>query len=170
MSYGSAGPGTTMNIAGEMLNASAGLKVAHVTYRGAAPAISDLMGGQIDMLNADFPVLLPLVKAGKVKALALYGHERSPLLPDVPTAAELGLPDVVMENWYGVFLPVGTPAAVRDKLEKTLFEVVAQPAVKERFASQGMHGTLGSGAFQARLAKEFPYWKTTITRLGIKAE
>ena len=170
MSYGSAGPGTTMNIAGEMLNAAAGLKVAHVPYRGAAPALSDLMGGQIDMLNADFPVLLPLVKAGKVKAVALYSGARSPLLPDVPTTAELGLPDVVMENWYGVFLPAGTPAAVRDKLEKALFEVVAGPAVKERFATQGMHGTLGAAAFKARLDKEFPYWQATIEKLGIKAE
>ena len=83
-------------------------------YRGAAPALSDLMGGHIDMLNADFPVLLPLVKAGKVKALALYGAERSPLLPDVPTTEELGLPDVVMESWYGVFLPAGTPAPMRE--------------------------------------------------------
>ncbi len=169
MAYGSAGPGTTMNIAGEMLNAAAGLKVAHVPYRGAAPALSDLMGGQIDMLNADFPVLLPLVKAGKVKALALYGGERSPLLPDVPTTAELGLPDVVMENWYGAFLPAGTPPAVRDKLEKALFEVMAVPAVKERFASQGMHGTLGSADFKARLAKEFPYWQDTVKKLGIQA-
>jgi tripartite-type tricarboxylate transporter receptor subunit TctC len=170
MAYGSAGPGTTMNIAGELLNSAAGLKVAHVPYRGAAPAISDLMGGQIDMLNADFPVLLPLVKAGKVKAVALFGTERSPLLPDVPTTAELGLPDVVMENWYGVFLPAGTPAAVRDRLEKALFEVVALPAVKERFATQGMHGTLGRAAFKARLAKEFPYWQSTIAKLGIKGE
>lgn len=170
MAYGSAGPGTTMNIAGELLNSAAGLKVAHVPYRGAAPALSDLMGGQIDMLNADFPVLLPLVKAGKVKALALYGAERSPLLPDVPTTAELGLPDVVMENWYGVFLPAGTPAAAHDKLEQALFKVVALPAVKERFATQGMHGTLGSAAFKARLAKEFPYWQATIKKLGITAE
>ena len=168
MVYGSAGPGTTMNIAGEMLNASAGIKVAHVPYRGAAPALSDLMGGQIDMLNADFPVLLPLIKAGKVKALALYGAERSPLLPDVPTTAELGLPDLVMENWYGVFLPARTPPDLRDKLEKALFEVVAVPAVKASFASQGMHGTLGSAAFKMRLAKEFPYWQETVRKLGIQ--
>jgi tripartite-type tricarboxylate transporter receptor subunit TctC len=76
----------------ELLNANAGLKVAHVPYRGAAPALSDLMGGQIDMLNADFSVLLPLVKAGKVKALALYGKERSPLLPDVPTTPNSACP------------------------------------------------------------------------------
>jgi tripartite-type tricarboxylate transporter receptor subunit TctC len=170
MTYGSAGPGTTMNIAGELLNSAAGLKVSHVPYRGAAPAINDLLGGHVDMLNADFPVLLPLVKAGSVKALALFGTERSPLLPDVPTTAELGLPGVVMENWYGIFLPAGAPPAVRDKLEKALFAVVALPAIKERFASNGMHGTLGSAAFKTRLAKEFPYWQDTIKKLGITAE
>lgn len=170
MTYGSAGSGTTMNIAGEMLNAAAGLKIAHVPYRGAAPALTDLMGGHLDMLNADFPVLLPLVKAGKITALAVYGAERSALLPDVPTTAELGLPDVVMESWYGVFLPAGTPKPVHDKLEKALFAVVALPSVKERLAAGGMHGTLDSAAFKVRLAKDFPYWRDTIKKLGIKAE
>lgn len=88
--YGSAGPGTTMNIAVEMLNSAAAIKITHVPYRGAAPAINDLIGGHIDTLNADLPVLLPMVKAGKVKALALFATERSPLLPDLPTTAELG--------------------------------------------------------------------------------
>lgn len=170
MTYGSAGAGTTMNIAGEMLNAAAGLKIAHVPYRGAAPALTDLMGGHLDMLNADFPVLLPLVKAGKVTALAVYAAERSPLLSDVPTTAELGLPDVVMESWYGVFLPAGTPKPVHDKLEKALFAVVALPSVKERLAAGGMHSALGSAAFKARLAKDFPYWQDTIKKLGIKVE
>ena len=170
MTYGSAGAGTTMNIAGEMLNAAAGLKIAHVPYRGAAPALTDLMGGHLDMLNADFPVLLPLVKAGKVTALAVYAAERSPLLPDVPTTAELGLPDVVMESWYGVFLPAGTPKPVHGKLEKALFAAVALPTVKERLAASGMHGALDSAAFKARLAKDFPYWQDTIKKLGIKVE
>jgi tripartite-type tricarboxylate transporter receptor subunit TctC len=170
MTYGSAGPGTTMNIAGELLNASAGTKVSHVPYRGAAPAINDLLGGHVDMLNADMPVLLPMVKANTVKAVALFGPERSPLLPEIPTTKELGLPDVVMENWYGIFLPAGTPKDVHDKLEKALFAVVAKPEVKERFATNGMHGTLGSAAFKARLAKEFPYWQDTIKKLGISVE
>jgi tripartite-type tricarboxylate transporter receptor subunit TctC len=170
MTYGSAGPGTTMNIAGELLNAGAGLKISHVPYRGAAPAINDLLGGHVDMLNADFPVLLPLVKANSIKALALFGAERSPLLPEVPTTAELGFPSVVMENWYGVFLPAGTPPTVREKLEKALFAVLEIPSVKERLADNGMHGTLGSEAFKARLVKEFPYWQDTIKKLGITAE
>ncbi len=170
MTYGSAGPGTTMNIAGELLNAAAGTKISHVPYRGAAPAITDLLGGHVDMLNADMPVLLPLVKANSVQALALFGTERSPLLPDLPTTAELGLPSVVMESWYGVFVPAGTPPAARDKLEKALFAVLAVPSVKEKLAANGMHGTLGSAAFKARLPKDFAYWQETIKKLGITAE
>lgn len=170
MTYGSSGPGTTMNIAGELLNAAAGLKVSHVPYRGAAPAITDLLGGHVDMLNADFPVLLPLIKTNTIKALAVFGTERSPLLPDVPTTAELGLPSVVMESWYGIFLPAGTPPQLREKLEKALFAVLAVPSVKERLAANGMHGTLGSEAFKARLSKDFPYWQDTVKKLGITAE
>jgi tripartite-type tricarboxylate transporter receptor subunit TctC len=170
LTYGSAGPGTTMNIALEMLNAAAGVKITHVPYRGAAPAINDLLGGHVDMLDADLPVLLPLVQAGSVKALALFADQRSPLLPDLPTTAEFGLPSVVMENWYGVFLPAGTPAKVRDKLEQALFAVIAIPAIKQRLASNGMQGRLGHEAFADRLAKEFATWPDTIHKLGITGE
>jgi len=170
LTYGSAGPGTTMNIALEMLNVAADVKINHVPYRGAAPAINDLLGGHVDMLNADLPVLLPLVKAGSVKALALFAPERSPLLPDLPTTKELGLPSVVMENWYGVFLPAGTPPQMRDKLEQALFAVIATPSIKQRFAENGMHGTLGHEAFAASLTQEFAAWPDTIKQLGITGE
>lgn len=170
LTYGSAGPGTTMNIAGELLNAAAGTKISHVPYRGAAPAITDLLGGHVDILNADMPVLLPLVKGNTVIALALFGAQRSPLLPDLPTTAELGLPSVVMESWYGVFVPAGTPPEARDKLEKALVAVLAVPSVKEKLAANGMHGALGSAAFKARLPKDFAYWGETIKTLGIVAE
>ncbi len=158
--YGSAGPGTTMNIAVEMFNSAAGIKIAHVPYRGAAPAINDLLGGHVDTVNADLPVLLPLVKAGSVKPLALFATERSPLLPDLPTTAELGLPSVIMENWYGVFLPAGTPPLAREKLEKALFAVVEIPfgegaVCRQRHArhawKQGLRGAAGEGV--RRLAR-----------------
>lgn len=170
MSYASAGPGTTMNIAGEMLNASAGLKVTHVPYRGAGPAINDLLGGHVDMLNADFPVLLPLVTNKSVKALALYGKERSPLLSEVPTTAELGFPDMLMENWYGVFLPAGASPEVQAKLERAVLDVLASPAVKERLAASGVRGSKDSAAFRAQLADEFTTWQAAIKRLGITGE
>jgi tripartite-type tricarboxylate transporter receptor subunit TctC len=170
LSYGSAGPGTTMNIALEMLNAAAGVKITHVPYRGAAPAINDLLGGHVDMLNADMPVLLPLVKAGTVRALALFAPERSPLLPDLPTTKELGLPSVVMQSWYGVFLPAGTPVEARDKLEKALFAVIATPTVAQRLADNGMHSPLGHEAFAAQIQKDFATWPETIKTLGITGE
>jgi tripartite-type tricarboxylate transporter receptor subunit TctC len=170
LTYGSAGLGTTMNIAGEMLNAAAGLKIAHVPYRGAAPAISDLLGGHVDMLSADLPVLLPLITAGSVKPLALLGTQRSPLLPTVPTTVELGLSGVVMENWYGVFVPVATPPAVQGKLESALFAVIERPSIKERMVESGMRGTLGADAFKAKLPEEFVFWRNTIRTLSITSE
>jgi tripartite-type tricarboxylate transporter receptor subunit TctC len=170
LSYGSAGPGTTMNIAIEMLDAAAGVKITHVPYRGAAPAITDLLGGHVDMLNADLPVLLPLVKAGSVKALALFAPERTAQLPDLPTTKEVGLPGVIMENWYGVFLPAGTPVAVRDKLEQALDAVVALPTIKQRLVDNGLHGMLGHDAFAASLRQQFAQWPEQIKTLGIAGE
>jgi tripartite-type tricarboxylate transporter receptor subunit TctC len=159
-----------MNIAGEMFNAAAGLKVTHVPYRGAAPAISDLLGGHVDMLTADLPVLLPLITADAVKPLALLGTQRTPLLPSVPTTDELGLRGVVMENWYGVFVPVDTPPAVQSKLEVALFSVLEIPSVKERMMANGMRGTLGANAFKAKLPEEFVFWRNAIKTLGITSE
>jgi len=170
LSYGSAGPGTTMNIALEMLNKAAGVKITHVPYRGAAPAITDLLGGHIDTLNADLPVLLPLVKAGKVRALALFSPERTPLLPDLPTTKELGFPGLVMENWYGVLVPAGTRKEERDRLERALFDVIATPNVKARFEADGTHGALDHEAFASMLSKQFAQWPERIKTLGISAE
>jgi tripartite-type tricarboxylate transporter receptor subunit TctC len=170
LTYGSAGPGTTMNIAVEMLNTAAGVKITHVPYRGAAPAITDLLGDHVDMLNADLPVLMPLVKAGKVKAIALFAPQRTPLMPDLVSTKELGLPSVVMENWYGVLAPAGTPGAVRDKLEQALLAVVAMPSIQQRFAENGLHDPLGHAAFTALLKQEFADWPAEIQKLGITGE
>lgn len=170
LSYGSAGLGTTMNIALEMLNKAAGVKITHVPYRGAAPAITDLLGGHIDTLNADLPVLLPLVKAGKVKALAVFSPERTPLLPDLPTTKEAGFPGMIMENWYGLLFPAGTPKDVRDRIERAALAVIASPAVKARFATDGTHGALDHDGFAAMLSKQFADWPGRIKMLGISAE
>jgi tripartite-type tricarboxylate transporter receptor subunit TctC len=170
LSYGSAGPGTTMNIAIEMLNQAAGIKINHVPYRGAAPAITDLLGNHIDTMNADLPVLMPLAKAGTVKALTLFAPERAPQMPDLPTTKELGYPTVVMENWYGIFLPAGTPPQVRDRLEQALLSVVAMPTIAQRLADNGIRGTLGHEAFAAELDKQFAEWPERFKTLGITGE
>jgi tripartite-type tricarboxylate transporter receptor subunit TctC len=170
LSYGSAGPGTTMNIALEMLNDAAGIKINHVPYRGAAPAITDLLGDHIDTMNADLPVLMPLAKAGTVKALALFSSERAPQMPDLPTTKELGYPGVIMENWYGIFLPAGTPPQIRDRLEQALLAIVAKPAIAQRLADNGIRGTLGHEAFAADLAGQFAEWPARLKKLGISGE
>ena len=166
LSYGSAGPGTTMNIAGELLGAQAGIAVAHVPYRGAGPAINDLLGGHVDIVIADFPVLLPLISSKSVRALALFGAERSSLLPDVPTTAELGFPQMVMENWYGVFAPIGLAPDEHATLERAILAALRSPAVVERLEAGGLHGMLGSAAFKTRLTSDIAYWGPAIKPNG----
>jgi len=159
-----------MNIAGELLGAQAGIAVAHVPYRGAGPAINDLLGGHVDIVIADFPVLLPLISSKSVRALALFGAERSSLLPDVPTTAELGFPQMVMENWYGVFAPFGLAADEHATLERAILAALRAPAVVERLEAGGLHGMLGSAAFKTRLASDIAYWGPAIKQMGIKGE
>jgi len=167
LSYGSAGPGTTMNIAGEMFNAGAGVKAAHAPYRGAGPAINDLIGGHIQFLNADLPVLLPLVRGGKLRALAMFSTERSPLLPDVPTTVELGFPGMIMENWYGLLAPAGVSATARASLEKAALEAVHSPEVAKQLAAGGARGATGSKGFAEKLARDVAYWGPELKTLGI---
>jgi tripartite-type tricarboxylate transporter receptor subunit TctC len=170
LSYGSAGPGTTMNIAGELMNATVGIKTTHVPYRGAGPALNDLLGGHLDLIVADTPVLLPLVNSHAVRPLALFAPQRSPLVPEVPTTAELGYPQIVMENWYGVFAPAGLPASLRANLEKALLDVIAAPVIKERFDAGGLSAPMDGAGFAARLAADVAYWGPAVKKLGINAE
>jgi tripartite-type tricarboxylate transporter receptor subunit TctC len=170
LSYGSAGPGTTMNIAGELMNATVGIKTTHVPYRGAGPALNDLLGGHLDLIVADTPVLLPLVNSHAVRPLALFAPQRSPLVPEVPTTAELGYPQIVMENWYGVFAPAGLPAPLRTSLEKALLDVIAAPVIKERFDAGGLSAPMDGAGFAARLAADVAYWGPAVKKLGINAE
>jgi len=170
MSYGSAGPGSAMHIAAEVFNGAAGVKTTHVPYRGAGPAMADLLGGHVDFIVADAPVLVPMVNSHAMRALALFARERSPLVPDIPTAGELGYPDMVMENWYGVLAPTGMAAPLRATIEKAVLDVLTIPVVKERLAQGGLQGGSGGEAFAARLAADVAYWGPTVKRLGITAE
>jgi tripartite-type tricarboxylate transporter receptor subunit TctC len=122
------------------------------------------------MIIADTPVLLPLVNTNAVRPLALFAAERSPLIPDVATTAELGYPEIVMENWYGVLGPAGLAPSVQANLEKAILEVLASPAIKERFAEGGRQGARDSNGLKARLASDVAYWGTAVKGLGISAE
>jgi tripartite-type tricarboxylate transporter receptor subunit TctC len=170
MSYGSAGPGTTMHIAAEQLNASAGTKITHVPYRGIAPALNDIVGGHIDFLNGDITVLYPQVKGGALRALAVAGTERSTLLPDVPTAQELGYKDVYMENWYGALVPAATPPETIAKLEAAIMDAVKNPEVWAKISANGVYGPQDAKAFRAQIERDIPYWNAEIKKLGITAE
>jgi tripartite-type tricarboxylate transporter receptor subunit TctC len=170
MSYGSAGAGTTMHIVAEQLNASAGTQITHVPYRGIAPALNDIMGGHISFLNGDITVLYPLVKQGTLRALAVAGTERTALLPDVPTAQELGYKGVYMENWYGALVPAATPPDVVAKLEAAVMDAVKNPEVWAKISANGVYAPQDAKAFRAQIEKDIAYWGAEIKKLGITTE
>lgn len=170
LSYASAGVGSTLHIGGELLNLSAGIKVTHVPYRGAGPAIADMLGGHVDMIIADFPVLLPQINAKTLVPLALFAKQRSSMLPDVPTTAELGYPDMVMDNWYGVMAPAGLPPDVKARIEKAVLEALRSPKIIERLQIAGLYGSLDAQGFKARLDADFAYWESAIKKMGITPE
>jgi tripartite-type tricarboxylate transporter receptor subunit TctC len=170
LSYASAGAGSTMHIIGELINAEAGVKITHVPYKGVAPALNDLLGGHIQLLSADLPVLEPLVKSGKVRALALFATARSPLLPDLPTSAELGYPRMLMSNWYGMLAPAGLPADVQATLEKAMLEAMGSPMVSKRLAAGGVVGGTGAREFGERLAREAAFWGPELKKLGVSGQ
>jgi len=137
MNFASSGSGSMPHLAGELFKITAGIDIVHVPYKGAAPAVNDVIGQQVEMVFLDLPVLLPQVKAGKVKPIALGSRERVESLPDVPTTSELGLPQVEAENWYGLVAPAATPADVIAKLHKATVDAMKSPEVKDKLSSQG---------------------------------
>ena len=169
LNYGSAGSGSTMNVAMELLKSAAGVEITHIQYRGAGPAIVDLLGNHLDMLVADVNVLAPRLASG-LRPVALLGPERSPLAKDVPTTAELGLPSVVMENWYGMLVPKDVPAPVRAALERDFLQAMQAPQTVERLSPFGLRNSGNAAQFRARLEKDQQQWGALIRKLGIKGE
>src|SRR5438445_9694556 len=112
LNFASAGTGGLPHLAGELFKLTARIDIVHVPYRGAAPAINDLLGQQVQMTFLDLPVILPQIKAGTLRPIALGAPERAPTAPDVPTTTEAGMPDLIIENWYGMVAPAGTPPAI----------------------------------------------------------
>jgi tripartite-type tricarboxylate transporter receptor subunit TctC len=170
LSYGSAGAGTTMNIAGEQINAGAKIQIAHIPYRGVAPAIPDLIAGRLDLIPADPPVLLPLVQAGSVRPMVVFGTQRLASLPDIPTTVELGYADMIMENWYGLLGPAGLPADVAANLEKAALAAIASPKIQEHMRKGELTGTLNREQFRARIERDLAFWRPTLQKLGISVQ
>ncbi|SNT24600.1 Tripartite-type tricarboxylate transporter, receptor component TctC [Noviherbaspirillum humi] len=170
-SYGSAGPGSTFHMAAELFKSVAGVDILHVPYKGGGPALVDTIAGQVDM---SFPVLSaaqPHVQGGKLRAIGVTGPKRSPLMPDVPTLAESGVPGYNFETWFMVFAPAGTPKPVIDKLNASLNKVLTNAALKERMVQEGIDPAPSTPEqAKAKLAGEMDIWAKLVKERGIKAE
>jgi tripartite-type tricarboxylate transporter receptor subunit TctC len=169
--YASVGNGSTGHLAGAMMDSSAGVSMVHIPYRGGGPAIIDVMAGQVPLLWVAIPAAANYVKNGKLRALAVSTVKRSPLLPDVPTMAELGFKDFEVDSWYAMFVPAKTPQPIIDILYKATVKVLAEPAVKDRLIAQGAEA-VGSTPAQlgAIVSSELVKWKKVTKDAGIKAE
>lgn len=171
LTYGSAGGGSTFHMSAELFKAQAGVAIVHIPYRGGGPALTDTIAGQVDM---SFPVLSAAqghLQAGKLRALGVTGTKRSPLMPNVPSMAEAGLPGYAFETWFTVFAPASTPKPVIDKLNATLLATLQSATVKERMTKEGFEPTLSSPEqAHARIVAEMPKWAKLIKDRGITAE
>jgi tripartite-type tricarboxylate transporter receptor subunit TctC len=169
--FASAGIGGLPHLAGELFKLTAKIDIVHVPYRGAAPAINDLLGQQVQMAFLDLPVILPHIKAGLLRPIALGAPERAPTAPDVPTTAEVGMPDLLIENWYGMIAPAGTPEKIVATLNRVANEAMSDPAVKAKLADQGL--TVAgdtSEHFRGFIEAEIKKWAGVIKDAGVPTE
>jgi tripartite-type tricarboxylate transporter receptor subunit TctC len=171
LNFASSGPGSLPHLAGELLKLTAKIDIVHVPYRGAAPAVNDLLGQQVQMVFLDLPILLPQIRSGGLRAIALGAPQRAPTAMDVPTTTEVGMADVQAENWYGLVVPAGTPAPIVAKLNEIAAEAMRDPAVKEKLATQGAE-LIGDSPehFHAFLESEIARWAKVIKDAGVTTE
>jgi tripartite-type tricarboxylate transporter receptor subunit TctC len=157
------------HLAGELLRTSAQIDIVHVPYRGAAPAVNDLVGHQVQIMFLDVPVLLPQIQAGAIKALAVGGRLRVPSLPDLPTMNELGYPQIEADNWYGLVAAAKTPRPIIAKLNAAAVAALKAPEVQEKLASQGAI-LIGDSPeeFADYIRSEIAKWSKVVQAAGIK--
>lgn len=171
LAYASPGVGGQQHIAGELLQRLTGLNLTHVPYKGTGPAVTDLVGGQIDLFFATTPPLLAHVQAGRIRPLMVAGPGREKLLPGVPTAAEVGLPRLQLTNWFGVYAPRGMPPALLERLAGDIAEALADAAVVQALEGQGLTVTpLRGAAFASFLDAEMQKYRAFVSETGISAE
>jgi tripartite-type tricarboxylate transporter receptor subunit TctC len=171
LTYASAGNGTSIHLAGELFTAMTGTAITHIPYRGSGPAVSDLLGGQVDMLFDSIASARPHVQAGKLVPLAVTTKKRSSAMPEVPTVAEAGVPGYELSPWFGVFMPAATPKEVVRTMNAALIEALKLTEVKARFFVLGAE-PIGSSpeAFAATLATESAMWEKLIRERNIRAD
>ena len=167
--FGSGGPGSIGHIVGEMAKDAMKISMTHVPYRGGAPMTTDLIAGTIPIGIDVITAYVPTMKSGQIKGLAVTSRTRSPLAPDVPTVVELGLPQLLAENYFGVSGPAGLPKDVSDKLAKALADIVADPAIVKRFEELGITTVkMSSGDFAAFVVKQVNDWAPAIKAADVK--
>lgn len=171
INFASTGAGSMPHLAAELFKLKSGVKSQHVPYRGAAPAVNDLLGSQVQWMFADIPVLLPHVQAGTFKAIGIGSTKRSAALPELKTFAEQGLPDVLADNWYGFLAPIATPPAVIAKLNKAVNDAAASKDVIEKLAVQGVAAEASTpDVFAKMIEDETKKWGDVIRATGIKLD
>ena len=171
LSFGTSGPGSMAHLGGELLMRQAGVRLVGVNYKGGGQAVNDVLAGHLDMIVSDALPVSQWVKNGKLRPLAITSARRSPLFPDIPTFAEGGVTGLVAENWWGVYLPAGTPQAVVDNYHAALVKVMADPDLKEKFAGLGVEALATTPAeFRTFLAAEHAKYSKLVTDNGIKGE
>jgi len=168
--YGSAGVGSSLHMAGELFRLRAGIEVTHLPYRGAAPALADLLGGRIHFMLADAPAFLSQIQGGALKALAVTSRQRLAVQPEVPTLTEAGL-DVLSETWYGLLAPKATPEPILDRLHETLRNALSVPAARKTLEDQGaLIATMDRAEFEAYIRADFAKWGEIVKSAGIKLD
>ena len=171
VSYGSAGNGTSMHLTGEMFKQAGGVYMVHIPYRGSAGALQDLMAGQLQVMFGDLLVVLPQVQGGKIDAIAVTSKTRTPLLPNVPTVAESGLPGFEALSWQGVFAPAGTPPAVVERLNREINKALASADMVEYFGSRGfVLGGSSPDEFRRFVLAETEKWAKIVKASGAKPD
>jgi tripartite-type tricarboxylate transporter receptor subunit TctC len=171
LNFASSGSGTSIHLAGELFKVQTGLQMTHVPYKGSAPAIQDLLGGQVQLMFDNLPSALPQIKAGKLRALGVTSATRAAALPDVPTIAESGLPGFEASSWFGLLAPAGTPADVVARLDAEVAKWLASPEAKEKLLAQG--AIAGGGTpedFAKHIAAETAKWAKVVKESGAKVD
>ena len=171
LNYASVGIGSPAHVAGELFKLKTGVDMVHVPYKGGGPAITDTIGGQVQLAIVSMPAALQHVKSGRLRAIAVASAKRSASAPDVPTIAEAGVPDYAVESWYGALAPARTPPAIVAKLNAAFVKVLENPQVKERLFAQGAEAASSSQAeFDRIIKEELAKWELVIKTAGIKPE
>jgi tripartite-type tricarboxylate transporter receptor subunit TctC len=171
LTFASSGIGSTNHLTAELFQREAGVRIQHVPYRGGGPALVDVSGGHVTAMFATLPSAVSLIQSGTVRALVVTGLHRSPILSDVPTAKESGLPDLVVTTWNGVLAPAGTPPELVERLHKALASAVADPSLKKIFAGVGAETELISPQqFTTRIRNDFDRWSAIIMQAGIAVQ